>query len=189
MRDPEIRAALHQRLARRYREADDVRVIDEMGVLAGACRIDVAVINGHLEGFEIKSERDDLKRLARQADIYGLVFDRLTVVCAERHLENAEASIPRWWGIEVAEPRAGSVRIVRRRPARANPGLDLGAVVQLLWREETLAALEECGRAVGLRSRPRRELWSALREALPARELRALVRDRLRRRQNWPAAV
>jgi len=189
MRDFEIRAALHQRLDRRYGEAENVRIVDEMGVLAGSCRIDIAVINGRLEGFEIKSERDDLKRLDRQASAYGLVFDRLTVVCAERHLEKAVASLPEWWGVEVAEACGESIAIVRWRQPRANPDLDLSAVAQLLWREEALTALERCGQAKGLRSKPRKVLWQALTETLSANALRALVREQLRQRQGWPAGA
>lgn len=187
MRDPQIRAELHRRLRGRLGEGSEVRIVDEMNVLRGRCRIDVAAINGRLEGFEIKSAGDSLARLDRQADAYGRVFDRLTMVCAERHLEAVLAQLPEWWGIEVVEERRASIRIVRRRPARANPGVDLQAVVQLLWRSEVLAALEQMDAARGLYSKPRRTLWAALAEALGPRELRALVREALRARRGWLA--
>jgi hypothetical protein len=188
VRDPEIRAELHRRLRARLGESPQVRVVDEMSVLRGARRIDVAVINGRLEGFEIKSEGDSLARLRRQADAYGRVFDRLTMVCAERHLEATLAQLPEWWGVEVAEQRGARVRIVRRRAARANPGVEPGAVAQLLWRSEALAALEERGAARGLRGKPKRALWTALAEVLGPRELGTLVREALRARRGWLAA-
>lgn len=188
VRDPEIRAELHRRLRSRVGEGPDVRIVDEMSVLRGECRIDVAVINGRLEGFEIKSAGDSLARLRRQADAYGRVFDRLTIVCAERHLEAALAQLPEWWGVEVARRRGGSVRIARLRAARANPRVDVHAVAQLLWRGETLGALEAIEADRGLRGKPRRALWAALAESLGARELRAVVRERLRARRGWLAA-
>jgi hypothetical protein len=186
MRDPDIRAELHRRLRRLHEEAEDVRIVDEMGVLTGECRIDVAVINGRLEGF--KSERDSLDRLPHQAEAYGRIFDRLTLVCAERHLEKALATVPGWWGVEVAKAQGEAVKIIRVRTPRANRALDSRAIAQLLWREETLGALEELGAAKGLRSKPRAALWTALAEEMPARDLRTLVRNRLRARSDWLAA-
>lgn len=86
MRDPEIRSELHRRLQLRHGNDPTVRIVDEMSVLTGACRIDVALINGRLEGFEIKSDSDSLSRLPRQAFAYGQVFDRLTMVWVSCHL-------------------------------------------------------------------------------------------------------
>lgn len=188
MRDPEIRAELHRRLRLRHGGDPDVRIVDEMGVLAGECRIDVALINGRLEGFEIKSDGDSLARLPRQAVAFGQVFDRLTMVCAERHLESALNLLPDWWGVEVVERHRTSTRIVRKRAARANPTVESQAIAQLLWRSEALAALEARDGARGLRSKPRRTLWSTLAETTPRRELRLLVRETLRARRDWLAA-
>lgn len=188
MRDPEIREELHRRLQLRHSSDPNVRIVDEMSVLTGECRIDVALINGRLEGFEIKSDGDSLTRLPRQALAYGRVFDRLTVVCAERHLEAALELLPEWWGVEVAEQSGARTRIVRKRATRANPAIEPRAIAQLLWRSEALAALEELNAAHGLRNKPRRTLWSALADTAPRRELRALVRETLRARQGWLAA-
>lgn len=187
LRDQDIRTALHARLEAQHKGDPTTRVVDELGILTGDCRIDVAVINGRLEGFEIKSERDTLDRLPRQAEAYGRVFDRVTLVCGERHLERIRQCVPGWWGIAVAQAADNNVRIVGKRPARANPSVEPVAVVQLLWRDETLAALEALGRADGLRSKPRRILWAALAGSLPQTKLRALVRDQLRTREGWRA--
>lgn len=188
MRDQEIRVELERRLQGRYGADPNTRVVHEMGILTGEYRIDVAVINGHLEGFEIKSERDSLERLPRQAAAYGRVFDRLTVICAERHLERALEILPEWWGVEVAEHGDQGLRIVRRRAARANRGREPHAIAQLLWRSEALAALEGIGAAKGVRSKPKRVLWTRLAEGIPAHELRALVRENLRARRSWLTA-
>jgi hypothetical protein len=153
----------------------------------GESRVDVAVINGKLEGFEIKSDRDRLDRLPRQAKAYGRVFDRMTIVCCERHVQAASGSVPAWWGVEVARSGTGRTQIARVRPARANPGVEASAVVQLLWRDETLNELEKLDQADGLRSKPRRVLWDALAAALPPKTLKAVVRERLRLREDWRA--
>src|SRR4029077_13805561 len=68
---------------------------------------DVAVVNGALDGFELKSDRDRLDRLARQSEIYGAVFDRMTLVVGPRHERQAARMIPDWWGLERTEPLTG----------------------------------------------------------------------------------
>jgi hypothetical protein len=185
VRDSDIREALHSRLEARHRHDGETRIVDELGVLMNNSRVDVAVINGKLEGFEIKSDRDRLARLPRQAEDYGRVFDRMTVVCCERHVAGALLCVPSWWGVEIARASNGKPRIVRVRPPRANPGVEPGAVVQLLWRDEAMDELERLDKADGLRSKPRRVLWKALAEALPPRTLRTVVRERLRARKDW----
>lgn len=189
MLDADIRAALHERLLRRYGRDPEVRVVNEMTVAGGRSRVDVAVINGRLEGFEIKSEGDSLKRLARQAEGYGRVFDRMTIVCAELHLKQALEVVPPWWGVEIAKPDPnGTVRIIQQRAPRANRRVEPEAVAGLLWRGEALAALETLGIADGLRSKPRRVLWAALVEQMAPTKLRALVREALRARTSWLVA-
>lgn len=187
-RDRDIRAALHSRLLALHGADPNCRVVDELSILRGHCRADVAVINGRLDAYEIKSARDTLDRLPRQAEAYGRVFDRVTVICADRHLEGARRCIPSWWGIEVAQGTADEVRLTSDRPGRANPAPDPDAIVQLLWRGETLGALEALELAAGLRSKPRRVLWGVLAAAVPVGELRALVRRQLCAREDWPTA-
>jgi len=38
-------------------------MLHELGILNGATRIDIAVITGQIEGYELKSERDTIQRL------------------------------------------------------------------------------------------------------------------------------
>jgi hypothetical protein len=60
MRDRDVRAALLRRLSSDYADDADTRIVEEMGVWSGSVRIDVAVINGELSGYELKSDRDTL---------------------------------------------------------------------------------------------------------------------------------
>ena len=58
-------------------------IIDELPICRHAARADLAVINGHFSGYEIKSDRDTLKRLGSQVDAYCRVFDYVAVVTAQ----------------------------------------------------------------------------------------------------------
>lgn len=185
MRDLDIREALHSQLLSKYRSDPTTRIIDEMGILTGDFRVDVAVINGQLEGFEIKSARDRLDRLPSQAEAYGRVFDRMTAVCSECHYRAVSSLVPKWWGIVVAEGANAGVRLVRKRVTHRNPNVDPFSVAQLLWRDEALQALENLGSAEGIRSKPRRVLWGTLSKTMSPMELCEVVRDQLRARASW----
>ena len=80
MRDAEIRPALREHLLRRHASETDTVLIEELGLRRSHVRVDLAVVNGSLHGFEIKSDRDSLRRLARQVDLYSQVLDRATLV-------------------------------------------------------------------------------------------------------------
>jgi hypothetical protein len=160
------------------------RLVPEMALCQGAARIDLAAIGVELDGYEIKSDRDDLRRLPVQAATYGRVFDRLTLVASDRHLTSAAAQIPEWWGLSVIN--ADARRIERLREASPNPSFDPFAVVRLLWRDEAAAALQvRLGRVP--RS-PRRLLCQQLAEMTSPDELREIVRCALRDRTDWRVA-
>ena len=187
MRDRDVRQALHKTELARHRADPGTLVIDELGLSWGEIRVDVAVVNGSIHGYEIKSDSDTLDRLPAQAEMYGRVLDRVTLV-AGRHLEHAKHLVPEWWGLcEAIEVAPGDVALRRVRPARKNPKLDLEAVAMLLWREEALAILEELKIAAGLRSKPRRDLYRALVENLTPSRLRSRVRQALKTRTSWRA--
>src|SRR3990172_5388577 len=93
LRDVDIRRALHAHFRAEHKD-DDSRLIDELGLCQGAARVDVAVVNGSLHGFEIKSDRDKLVRLVGQQAIYSRALDRVTVVTTARHIEDVPAAIP-----------------------------------------------------------------------------------------------
>ena len=151
----------------------------ELGV-NGAARIDVAVVNGALTGFEIKSAADRLDRLPGQVAAYGRVFDRVVLVCEARHLSRAREIVPSWWGIWRADRVAAGVRFARVKAGRLNRSVDPLAVAQLLWRDEALHVLDQRGLADGLRTATRWMLWAAMAERLSPTEVRSAVREQLR---------
>lgn len=185
MRDVDIRAQLRADLEGRFAHDPETLIVDELGVDEGSFRIDVAIVNGALHGYEIKSERDTLTRLPAQAGAYRGVFDQLTAIAAERHVDRVAALVPAWWGIVVPVRRDDAIDLETRREPRTNPHVDPRALAALLWRDEAIAALERRQLATGLRSKPRRQLWDVLAAELELDELRRLVRDQLRARPAW----
>lgn len=186
MRDLEIRRALRQRLTTDFGGDPTTLIVEELGICRGTVRADMAVVNGALKGFEIKSERDNLSRLPGQASAYNKVFDTVTIVVAARHLRNVEAMVPAWWSIFRADDNGRACPdLVRIRGEGLNLDVDPFALVQLLWRDEALQAVEANGLAAGLRSKPRRYLWSALAENVKLADLRELVRMQLKSRTRW----
>lgn len=185
MRDRDVRVALHAVLADRHRdEVPAARLVDELG-LCGQVRVDVAVVNGALSGYELKSARDNLDRLPRQVDVYSQVLDYAYLVVAENHLRHARRELKPWWGIYVARSDGLEVRIDVARSAKPNPRVRKESLVQLLWKVEAIAALEKLGLAVGARSKPREVAWARLTNALDTDELGLVVRDTLKARREW----
>lgn len=146
----------------------------------GSGRLDVAAINGHIAGYEIKSAADNLARLPRQVDLFSKVTDLMTVVCAPNHRRDAASIVPPWWGIVLAE--GGALTPVRR--PRPNPSVNIESMLQLLWKHE----LEAAALSTGIRGTSRRtrvQLAVRLAAELNDIEAKALVRDVLRSRSGW----
>ncbi len=178
-------AAIRDLLIDQLRHAGHAgRLIPEMGLCQGDARIDLAEIGPTLDGYEIKSERDDLRRLPRQTEVYNRIFDRLTLVTAARHLKHGASCVPEWWGIALVNGESGAIEDVR--PAVLNPSRDPLATVRLLWRDEAADLLE---RHLGQRVRATRPvLWRRLVEILPPDELSRSVAACLTVRAAWRAA-
>ena len=188
MNDAHIRAVLKRELLFQYEEDRETVIIEELGVQHGASRIDLAVVNGLLHGFELKSDRDDLTRLPEQARAYDAVFDLVSLVVAERHVRRAVDFIPDWWGIRVARGEPGSLSFCDLKLPMNNPSPDPFSVVSLLWRNEAMSFLEELGGAKGMHSRSRAEIYSKLVDEATLDHLRNRVCRCLRDRRDWRSA-
>lgn len=190
MRDKDVRSALRQRLAVEHaQELDETRVVEEFGIY-GEVRVDVAVLNGKMIGYELKSERDSLKRLPKQVVWYSKILDEACIVVAENHLAHALEIVPDWWGCAVAtSENGGGVRLEETREAKPNPGIDGRTLALLLWRDEVLTALETRGLDRGYRSKTRSAMAQRLAEGTPLQELRDLVRETLKMRKGWRSTL
>jgi hypothetical protein len=188
MRDIDIRGALRLEMARRHSE-EGALIVEELGLCQGAARVDVAVVNGSVHGYEIKSEYDTLARLPGQSTIYSQALEFVTIVAASAHSLKIAALIPPWWGIWIAVQDGGGIRLEEVREPQRNPGISPFAQAQLLWRQEALQALESRGLADGLKHKPRHQLWNRLASELTIEELGTLVRKCLKARNDWRVAA
>jgi hypothetical protein len=186
LRDHDVRRAAHGRLLSHARKCPDTLVINELGLAHGAHRIDIAVINGHIRGIEIKAEADNLTRLARQVAAYGQVVDTATLIVSPSHFEEAVYRLPRWWGVLLARRGVtGAVVFKRIRQERVNRDQDPLVLAQLLWREEAARILRERGHLERTLRAPRAVLYERLASEMARRELAAVVRDTLKQRVGW----
>lgn len=187
MRDLDIRQALWSRMTALHADEPGTKVVDELELCQGRARVDVAVINGLLHGYEIKSERDSLARLESQIHIYNRALDRVSIATSENHLKKVLAAVPEWWGVWLATGDDG-IQLDCQREASENPAIDPLAQAQLLWRDEALQVLAQRRLDAGMRSKTRSELWLRIAKEFPASEVGLAVREVLKRRDGWRAA-
>lgn len=183
MRDYDIRQSLLTMVKSKYEGIPDTLVVEELGILQGKARVDLAVVNGTFYAYEIKSSQDNLARLPRQVELYGKIFDRIYLVASEPHLEEATKVIPSWWGIIVASSDsqdAVSLELIRRPDD--NPDVDSHAIVQLLWRNEALELLAKMGADAEVRTQPRKQIWKRVCEVCTLDEIKQAVRQCLKLR-------
>ncbi len=184
-KDLDIRRVLLSNLVRKYKNEPTTIVIEELGLCQGEVRVDVAVVNGAIHGFEIKSDQDTLKRLNRQSEIYNRALDFVTLVVGTSHLNEALTIIPEWWGILEARRSDKGIVLHKFRTNKRSPALDPEAIVQLIWRDEALQILRKRHLHEGYLSKTKWVLWERLMEALSMTELKAEVRNVLKSRVDW----
>jgi hypothetical protein len=175
--DQHIREALRTRL---YELDSTASIIEEMPLLRGKGRADLAFVNGSLCGYEIKSGADSLVRLGMQTQNYEAVFELNTLVAANRHIALAKKRLPETWGIIEAKQIDGRIELRQHRKALRNSKFSKSALARLLWKNECLRIL----RMNGVEVRPNAsvlEVWNFV-ETLETKRLCHGVREALKRR-------
>jgi len=187
MNDLDIRKVLKSELLDKHGNDSETMILEELGLKHGRTRIDLVVINDRLHGYEIKSDRDSLKRLTEQINIYSSIMDRVTLVVGYRHAYNALKMVPEWWGVRLAEKdeESGAVFLSDARLPADNPRVDINAIASLLWRDEALDILEEIGESKGVHSKTRTDIYSRLVQVIEPRHLCTIVRRQLKSRKDW----
>lgn len=186
MRDIDVRESVWILLESLHAKDNNTFMLNELGILNGLSRIDIAVINGEIAGFELKSERDTLERLPNQRDLYNMVFDRVTLVVAENHRNAALEIIPNWWGVFIAHQlKGGCVEINQERESGFNEYLDPEALCAFLWRNEAIAILEKNGASRGVKSKSREIIYKRISAMLDLNVIRDEVRRALKIREGW----
>ena len=180
--DAEIRRALRLKLAIDHENQPDTVFIEELGICRGQGRVDMVVVNSAVHGYEIKSNRDSMRRLESQVEKYSKVLERATIVVGDRHLDAALDIVPDWWGVLLFQDGPKSSRFKSVRRSKKNPLIVSRSLVELLWLDEAIAFLDERSLASGVRGKPRRVVWDRVCEHFQIREIAAKVRDRLKAR-------
>ena len=190
--DKAVRVALRDILEKKlkeYRKKDPkAEIFEELGVQHGTARIDYAIINGEMCGYEIKSDRDTLERLPEQVREFSEVFDKLTLVVGKRHLYHAIHEIPEWWGVMLVKENGYGKLVLQtiRKPDQNSTQKGI-SVARLLWREEALNILEQRNKADGIRSKPREFVYQRLVEVFDSdfKALKEHVSSTLISREGW----
>lgn len=180
----ELRSALRERL--RGDLTEDAQIIEELGIERGGARIDLAVVNGTLIGYEIKSDFDSLDRLANQMHAYHRVFDELSIVTTPQFVDQVRQLLPPWWGIlQAAFDETGTLILKVVQPAMANPRQEVLSLLSLLWRAEAAALLDQHGTTKAKAKQNRAELYEQLALLADISTVRDWVSHALRHRNTW----
>lgn len=175
----EIRSHLRGWVERNLGVGANDALIDELGFVNkpasgsvdNSYRADLALANGRLVGFEIKSGADNLKRWADQCQAYHRVFDEVWLCTHGKHLEKALPATPKETGILLVDDFGGLAVL---RMAKRSKSIDPYDLTGLLWREDLERLCMENGLKVKARD-TKRDV-----RALISRELDlSMIRDRV----------
>ena len=185
MRDRDVRQELYRQVRKTYALEPGTRFISELVLNRGAARIDLAVVNGKLHGYEIKSDADTLDRLPAQIEAYDAVFDEVTIVVGARHLVRAEELIPRCWGITRANFSDEKIELSVLRGPKNNPRQTTEAVAELLWRDEAVELLRRYSTTKSIARLNRTLLTRRIDELLDRETVCGYTREALKARVHW----
>jgi hypothetical protein len=177
--DAELRSLLRAKLQGELARDPTAVLIEELGLCRHEVRLDLALVNGHFHGYEIKSDKDSLRRLGHQVAVYCQVLDRATLVTGRKFLEDALEELPDWWEILTVRLGKGS-GLQRVRAGRPNPARAPRRLVELLWLDAALELLERRNAAKGFRGSPRDLVWDRVCEHYNVDEIAAAVRVHLK---------
>lgn len=138
--DKEIRAWLKYKLSRA--NPKPAALIDELRVHKGNAIADVVSLHKYAHCYEIKSDKDNVEKVQKQANFYDLVFKKSTLVTTEKHLAKGLASLPIHWGILVAKISDGKIVFRYARKAKISPNFDKKLALMTLWRSELTSLAE-----------------------------------------------
>ena len=134
LNDKEIRAALTGYL--RNKAIKPRRIIEELPVHRGNAIADVVTVHNEAHCYEIKGEKDNIKRIKIQSEFYNKSFNRITLVTTKNKLEEALKVSPVFWGIIIAFYEGHFLKFKYIRKATINPLYDKEMALTTLWRSE-----------------------------------------------------
>lgn len=132
--DREIRLFLNNRL----NDYHDCVVFNEFETASYKARADVVAVNGHIHGYEIKSDYDNLLRLENQIVEYDKNFEMNTIVVGEKHLKKTISIVPEYWGIIEVINNNSKIEFKFSRRAKLNPNVELRDVLAHMTKIELI---------------------------------------------------
>jgi hypothetical protein len=163
---------------------DDSIIVEELSLPSTGSRIDIAVINGALRGYEIKSSCDTLVRLKKQIVGYTKVFDYLSIVTEEKYLKKIMAISPDWIDVLCLTTLDNHPSMITARNGYLNAHREGFYIAKMLRKEEMQALLNEYGILYKKSSRAW-TLSEILAETLDIDDLAYSVRLKLKHRTDW----
>lgn len=133
-RDRDIRVALESWLLSKQHDSP-VRIIHEFPIPRPSSRIDIALINGRISGYEIKSDVDSLTRLSSQVSSYRKIFEHLCVVTTPKKSRSVLEKTPSWCGV-LSYDHNGKFKTLRK--TKRNPNVDTECLLHSLYKKELL---------------------------------------------------
>lgn len=185
MKDPAIRKILRDTELSHFESDPNSLVLEELSLPVAKARIDMAVVNGSLHGYEIKSASDTLQRLPGQIEAYTKVFDYLSIVTEQKYSNRLVELLPKWIGIIVCDDdeKRGATIHYRRKP-KLNKRKEAFFLAKLLWHDEIVDVLEEYN--IPFRKKDRTWLLcEALSSSLDVETISFVVRSKLKNRKGW----
>jgi hypothetical protein len=123
----------------------DARIIHELVVRQGSCRLDLAAVTpNRIVLVEVKSERDVLTRLPQQAKEAREVADLFRVAVAQKHIDKAR-EVMGWSGVVDEDDFTREVGTFWSTRQLMTTPINAPARLQMLWANE-LQIVAECSR-------------------------------------------
>ena len=186
IKDADIRKSLLYAIHKNNSKSLHYRVLPELVVCDGCARVDVAVANGHLCGYEIKSDVDSLERLSNQCSCYNRTFEKMYIVVGKKYIDKIASFVPAWWGIYYADKKRDNRRVslVLIKKAGSNPNVDPHALLELLWASEIKTLLKEWS-INGISGKNRRILRDIACAKIPYNYIKNYTLNVLKNREDW----
>jgi len=172
--DADIRRVLLSCLGLLHGDPQHDLIIEEFG--CKSARVDVAVVNGSLHAYEIKSDSDSLARLSSQIEAYQAVFEYVTLIVGERLLAGARNIVPKSWGLQKAGFTNGKVVLRQLRKPTFNRAQNPLALAKMLWKREAIAVLRKYDHRDLTARNTAVEVSQAVASLIPTRDLTQEVR-------------
>ncbi len=159
-----------------------LRIFEELVI--GKSRADAIMVKeNEILGFEIKSDKDSLVRLATQVKNYERFCNKCYIVTGVHYIDKIEEVVPEHWGIyDVIRDEEGNLHMEMFREAKKNPKerptVKLKNQMSLLWRME-LAKIVKEHKLGGVTTRNKRQLRELIIEKLGKDEAKRLTCESL----------